>query len=116
MASVYGFRLFVLNGQVTLNCTFIHRNKCCLTLLLPAMTNMQSLFENTFKILRICPCSEKKYKEGSFTICRNEKLFWSGTFTDQVIEQTPMRSGKSQGGLTSHITMQHERNGYCRPI
>ena len=42
---------------------------------------------------------EKKYKEGAFTISRNDKLFWSGTFTDQIIEQTLMRSGKSQGGL-----------------
>ena len=50
-------------------------------------------------IKNLCPCLEKKYKEGSFTICRNEKLFWSGAFTDQVIEQTLMRSGKSQGGL-----------------
>ena len=36
----------------------------------------------------LCPCLEKKGKEGSFTICRNDKLFYSGTFTDQVIEQT----------------------------
>ena len=52
-------------------------------------------------IKNLCPCL---YKERSFTICRNEKLFWSATFTDQVIEQTPMRSGKSQGGMinTTH--------------
>ena len=50
-------------------------------------------------LANLCPCLNKKYKEGGFTICRNDKLFWSGTFTDQVIEQTLMRSGKSQGGL-----------------
>ena len=33
-------------------------------------------------------------KKGSFTIFRNDKFFWSGIFTDQVIEQTLMRSGK----------------------
>ena len=50
-------------------------------------------------IKSLCPCLEKKYKEGCFTICRNDNLFWSGTFTDQIIEQTLMRSGKTQGGL-----------------
>ena len=50
-------------------------------------------------VKNLCPCLEKKYKEGAFTICRNDKLFWSGTFTDQIIEQTLMRSAKTQGGL-----------------
>ena len=38
----------------------------------------------------LCPCLEKKYKEGSFTICRNDNLFWRGSFTNQVTEQTLM--------------------------
>ena len=50
-------------------------------------------------IKNLCPCLETKYKEGSFTIYRNHKFFWSDTFTDQVIEQTLTRSGESQGGL-----------------
>ena len=35
---------------------------------------------------------------------KNDNLFWSGSFTNQVIEQTLMQSGKSQGGLinTTH--------------
>ena len=70
----------MLNGQITLNCISLYRNKCCHNLLLPAMTNIQS-------------------QEGSFTICRNGKLFWNGRFTDQVNEEKLMRSGKSQGGL-----------------
>ena len=48
-------------------------------------------------IKNLCPCLEKKYKAGSFTICRNDKHFWIVTFTNQVTEQTLMRSGKSQG-------------------
>ena len=47
----------------------------------------------------LCECLKEKYKAGLFTISRNDKLFWSGTFTDQVIEQSLMRSGKTQGGL-----------------
>ena len=50
-------------------------------------------------IKNLRPCLEKKYKAGSFTIARYDKLFWSGTFRDQVTEQTLMQSGKSQGGL-----------------
>ena len=38
-------------------------------------------------IINLCPCLEEKYKQGSFTICRYDQLFWSGTFTDQIIEQ-----------------------------
>ena len=38
-------------------------------------------------IINLCPCLEEKYKQDSFTICRYDQLFWSGTFTDQVIEQ-----------------------------
>ena len=53
-------------------------------------------------IKNLCPCLEKKYKEGSWTICINDKLFWNGTFTEQVIEQILMRSGKSQGGLINY--------------
>ena len=47
----------------------------------------------------LCTCLAEKYEAGLFTITRNDKLFWSGTFTDQVIEQSLMRSGKTQGGL-----------------
>ena len=50
-------------------------------------------------IKNLCPCLEEKYNQGCFTVNRNDKLFWSGTFTDQIIEQTLMRSGKTQGGL-----------------
>ena len=50
-------------------------------------------------IKNLCPCLEKKYRERSFTIFRNDKLYWSGCFSDQVIEQALMRSGRSQGGL-----------------
>ena len=50
-------------------------------------------------IKNLCPCLENKYKEHSFIVCRNDKLFWSGSFTDQVIDQILMGSGKSQGGL-----------------
>lgn len=46
--------LFVLNGQVTLNCISLHQKKCRRILLLPAMTNILSPFKNVFKILRIC--------------------------------------------------------------
>ena len=47
----------------------------------------------------LCPCLENKYEKGSFTIDRNDKLFWSGTFYDQVTEQTLMQSSKFQEGL-----------------
>ena len=45
----------------------------------------------------MCECIGKKYNGGQFSITRNDKLFWSGTFSDQIIEQTLMRSGKTQG-------------------
>ena len=47
----------------------------------------------------LCDCLKSKYEKGLFTIWRKDKLFWSGTFTDQVIEQDLMLSGKSEGGL-----------------
>ena len=47
----------------------------------------------------LCECVKQPFKQGKFTISRGEDRLWSGTFTDQVIEQTLMRSGKSQGGL-----------------
>ena len=47
----------------------------------------------------LCNCLKSKYEKGLFTIWRKDKLFWSGTFTDQVIEQDLMLSGKSEGGL-----------------
>ena len=39
-------------------------------------------------IKNLCPCLEKKYKEGSFAIRRNDNLFWNGTFNDQITEET----------------------------
>ena len=65
------------------------------------MTNIQLQFENIFEVLRICVFAWKRnikrvlspYAEMiSFS-------FWSGCFTDQVIEQTLIQSGRSQGGL-----------------
>ena len=47
--------------------------------------------------INMCECITKKYNNGQFSIIRNDKLFWSGTFSDQIIEQTLMRSGKTQG-------------------
>ena len=51
----------------------------------------------------LCNCLKSKYEKGLFTIWRKDKLFWSGTFTDQVIEQNLMLSGKSEGGLINII-------------
>ena len=51
--------LFVMNGQLTLNNVSLNRNKCC-RILLPAMTKIQSQFENIFKILTICVLAWKK--------------------------------------------------------
>lgn len=42
---------------------------------------------------------EKFTKEGLFTIRRSDR-FWSGLWSDLTIEQTLMRTMKSQGGLT----------------
>ena len=39
----------------------------------------------------------EKYEKGLFTILGKDKLFWSSTFTDQVIEQDLMLSAKSEG-------------------
>ena len=50
-------------------------------------------------IKNMCTCLKSKYEKGLFTIWRKDKLFWSGTFTDQVIEQDLMLSGKNEGGL-----------------
>ena len=47
----------------------------------------------------LCNCLKSKYEKGLFIIWRKDKLFWSGTFTDQVIEQDLMLLGKSEGGL-----------------
>ena len=51
--------LFVMNGQLTLNNVSLNLNKCC-RILLPAMTKIQSQFENIFKILTICVLAWKK--------------------------------------------------------
>ena len=50
-------------------------------------------------IKNLCTCLKSKYEKGLFTIWRKDKLFWSGAFTDQVIEQDLMLSGKSEGCL-----------------
>jgi hypothetical protein len=47
----------------------------------------------------LCSCMDEKMKDGLFTVHRNKALFWSGTWTDMVIEQCLMRSGKTTGGL-----------------
>ena len=39
----------------------------------------------------------EKYEKGLFTILGKDKLFWSSTFTVQVIEQDLMLSAKSEG-------------------
>lgn len=45
------------------------------------------------------PEEYNNFTSGAFTIRRNEK-FWSGTWTDMVIEQSLMRTMKCAGGLT----------------
>ena len=50
-------------------------------------------------VTNLCPCLTKKYADGLFTIWRKDSLVWSGTFTDQVIEQDLMLSAKTEGGL-----------------
>lgn len=45
------------------------------------------------------PEEYEKFTDGGFTIRRTEK-FWSGTWTDMVIEQSLMRTMKCRGGLT----------------
>ena len=49
----------------------------------------------------MCVCLKKPLEEGAFTIHRNEKLFWSGTWTGMTIEQSLMRSGKTHDGLVN---------------
>ena len=49
--------------------------------------------------VELCDCWSKNYNEGLFTVSRNDKWLRSGTFTDQIIEQTLMQSGKTQGEL-----------------
>src|ERR1043165_5576081 len=39
----------------------------------------------------LCTCMAKDFKDGFFTIIRNKKLFWSGTWSDMIIEQSLMR-------------------------
>ena len=89
----------MVNGQVTLNCISLHRNKCYRILLAGHDKYTVIIRKYLQDIENLCPCLEKKYKEHSFIVCRNDKLFWSGSFTDQVIDQILMGSGKSQGGL-----------------
>ena len=58
---------------------------------------LKSMLLNLQDIKNLCTCLKSKYEKGLFTIWRKDKLFWSGTFTDQVIEQDLMLSGKSEG-------------------
>lgn len=48
---------------------------------------------------RMDPKEWSMFTKGAFTIRRSEK-FWSGLWSDLIIEQVLMRSMKSQGGLT----------------
>ena len=63
-----------------------------------ATTTTQSVVDY---ISRTCVFLKKPLEEGAFTIHRNEKLFWSGTWTDMTIEQSLMRSGKTHDGLVN---------------
>ncbi len=47
----------------------------------------------------LCECLKQPMEDGKFTVRRNEKLFWSGIWSDMTIEQCLMRAGKTQGGL-----------------
>ena len=47
----------------------------------------------------ICQPLVDAMNQGLFTVHRSPSLFWSGTWSDMVIEQCLMRSGKTQGGL-----------------
>ena len=47
----------------------------------------------------LCSCFDEPLEKGLFTVRRNDKLFWSGTWSDMTIEQSLMRAGKTQGGL-----------------
>ncbi|XP_071081970.1 uncharacterized protein [Haliotis cracherodii] len=49
--------------------------------------------------LCLCSCLKVPMEAGLFTIRRNSKQFWSGTWSDMIIEQCLMRAGKTQGGL-----------------
>lgn len=40
-------------------------------------------------------------EEGHFAVRRKESLFWSGTWSDLLIEQCLMRAGKTHGGLVN---------------
>ena len=73
--------LFVMNGQLTLNNISLNRNKCC-RILLPAMTKIQSQFENIFKILTICVLAWKKNIRNVLSPslpkkCPYSELLWS---------------------------------------
>ena len=47
---------------------------------------------------KLCSCLSG-FTEGPFAVRRNAQLFWSGTWSDMVIEQCLMRAGKTAGGL-----------------
>ena len=72
-------------------------NKCFHSVQPQGITNILRLYLQASRELR--NCLKSKYEKGLFTIWRKDKLFWSGTFTDQVIEQDLMLPGKSEGGL-----------------
>ena len=65
-------------------------------------------------IKNLCTCLKSKYETvGLFTILRKDKLFWRDTFTDQVIVQDLMLSGKSESGLINkkHTRRLREQSG-----
>ena len=56
---------------------------------------VKSVIKYLHDVSNLCDCLQKKYEDGLFTIWRKDKLFWSGTFTTQVIEQELMLSGRA---------------------
>ena len=63
------------------------------------------------------PMTKQAMSKGLFTVRRNPSLFWSGTLTDMIIEQSLMRAGKTSGGLINTTLMKlQELNGCFHPI
>ena len=58
---------------------------------------------------------ESKYEKGLFTTWRKDRLFWTGIFTDQIIEQDLMLSGKSEGGLINITHKEAVRTKWLLP-
>lgn len=47
----------------------------------------------------LCGCMNDEIINGFFTVRRNKSKFWSGTWSDMIIEQCLMRNAKTSGGL-----------------